>query len=138
MATSVHNKKRLTQGEKGDLKIITEAIDRYHDCDISCSETYKESVDDIKFSIGEQWPADITKDRVGRPCLVENRLAGMVHQISNDQRQNRPMMKVSPVDDVSDPDVAEVINGLLRHIQYESDSETAFDTAFDLSVRGGI
>jgi hypothetical protein len=42
------------------------------------------------------------------------------------------------VDDLTDVDTAEVINGLLRHIQNKSDSETAFDTAFECAVRGGI
>jgi hypothetical protein len=130
--------KRRSKEQKADDKILDLALNRYANCEISCSEVYKDASDDIDFSIGNQWASNTTSDRKDRPCLVENRLAGMIHQVANDNRQNRPMMKVVPVDDTNDPDVAEVINGLLRHIQYQSDSETAFDTAFDNAVRGGI
>jgi hypothetical protein len=127
-------KKELT----GDDKILQEAIERYADCQPTCEEIYRDAVDDIEFSSGKQWSDDVTKDRNDRPCLTENRLAASVHQVCNSQRQNRPQIKVSAVDDTTDPDTAEVINGLLRHIQYNSDSETAFDTAFENAVRGGI
>jgi predicted NBD/HSP70 family sugar kinase len=121
-----------------DEKILETAVKRYHDCETPCSEIYRDALADIEFSAGEQWEGDMVKDREGRPCLVENRLSGMIHQVCNEQRQNRPMMRVTPVDDTTDPTTAEVINGLLRHIQYSSSSETAVDTAFDNAVRGGI
>lgn len=130
--------KRRSKEQKTDDKILDLALKRYAACEVSCSEVYKDAGEDIEFSMGDQWASNTTADRKDRPCLVENRLAGMIHQVCNDNRQNRPMMKVSPVDDTSDPDVAEVINGLLRHIQYQSDSEIAYDTAFDNAVRGGI
>ena len=135
---NVYTKKRLTKDEKADREILDLALERYQECDGVCSEIYKTAIEDIKFSIGEQWEANSIKDRQDRPALVENRVAGMIHQVCNDQRQNRSMIKVTPRDDASDPDTADIINDLLRYIQYNSDSETAFDTAFESAVRGGI
>jgi hypothetical protein len=135
---NIYTKKRLTKEEKADKDILTTALERYQECDPVCQEIYREAIDDIKFSIGDQWEARTLQDRQDRPSLVENRVSGMIHQVCNDQRQNRSMIKVTPRDDNGDPETSEIINGLLRYIQYHSDSETAVDTAFENAVRGGI
>jgi hypothetical protein len=132
------NKKRLTPDEKSDKEVLTKALERYEICSKVCQDIYKDAIEDIKFSAGEQWDRNTTQDRRDRPCLVENRLNGQIHQVCNDQRQHRPMFRVSPRDEQTDPNTAEVIGGLLRYIQYSSDSETAFDTANNNQVRGGI
>lgn len=135
---NIYTKKRLSKEERADKDVLDLALERYHECEPICNEIYKEAIDDIKFSIGEQWDTNAIKDRQDRPSLVENRVAGMIHQVCNDQRQNRSMIKTTPRDEIADPDTSEIINGLLRYIQYNSDSETAFDTAFENAVRGGI
>lgn len=135
---SVYNKKRLTASEKAEKEILDEAAKRYEVCSQVCEEIYRDAVDDIKFSIGEQWDPNAIKDRYDRPCLVENRLDGMIHQVINEMRQNRPMLNTTPRDNVADEDTSEVISGILRYIQYNSDSESAFDTAREHQVRGGI
>lgn len=135
---NVHTKKRLSPKERQERDILTTALERYEICSLVCDEIYKDAVDDIRFSTGDQWDANSIKDRSDRPCLVENRIEGMVHRITNDLKQNMPMIKVIPRDDVTDPNTAEVINGILRYIQYNSDSETAWDTAVSHQVRGGI
>jgi hypothetical protein len=135
---NIMSKKRLTPEERSDKDILTLALERYEDCQPVCEEVYRQAVDDIKFSVGQQWASNETNDRKDRPCLVENRCAGLVHQVTNEQRQQRPQITVRPRDESTDPDTAEIINGLLRFIQYDSDSETALDTASSNQVRGGI
>ena len=134
---NIYNKKRLTPAEKADKEIIDLALKRYQECDPICQEIYRKAVEDIKFSIGEQWDEQAKRGRQDRPCLVENRILNTIHQVCNNQRQNRPMIKVSPKRD-TDETTAEVYNGLLRHIQSESDAESAFDTAFEDAVRGSV
>jgi hypothetical protein len=104
------------------------------------SEIRKEALEDLRFSTGEQWPADVKKSREldRRPCLTINRLPNSIHQLTNDQRQNRPSVKVSPVDDKADIEVAKILQGIIRHIEYASDADTAYDTAFDSAVRAGF
>ena len=41
-----------------------------------------------------------------RPCLTVNRLPQFVRQVTNDQRQNRPSIKIRPADDNADPETA--------------------------------
>ena len=61
----------------------------------------------------------------GRPTLTINRLPAFIRQVVNDARQNKPGMLVHPVGDGADPATAEVLNGLIRHIEQSSDAEVA-------------
>lgn len=96
--------------------------------------------DDLLFVSGEQWPLQIKNDREKeqRPCLVINRLPQFVQQITNDQRQNRQSLKVHPIDSLADIETAKIIQGIHRHIENNSNAETAYDTAFESAVRGGF
>jgi len=104
------------------------------------AEIRKEALDDLKFSAGEQWPEDVKRAREQdrRPCITINRLPQFIRQITNDQRQNRPSIKVSPVDDKADLETAKIYQGLIRHIEYASNADTAYDTAFDSAVRASF
>jgi hypothetical protein len=72
-----------------------------------------------------------------RPCLTINKLPQHVRQVTNDQRQNRPSGKVIPADDRADPQVAEIYDGVVRHIEYMSDADVAYDTACENQVTFG-
>ena len=82
------------------------------------SENRKSGLDDRLFKIGQQWPTEIMAQRNldKRPCLTVNKLPTFVHQIVNDQRQNRPSINISPVGDRGDPEVAKMYRGLVRFI----------------------
>jgi len=107
-------------------------------------------LDDLRFMAGSadnnyQWPSDVLTSRASsqgmtinaRPCLTINKLPQHVRQVTNDQRQNRPTGKVIPSDDMADIEVAEVFNGMVRHIEYASDADVAYDTACDNQVTYG-
>lgn len=94
------------------------------------------ALEDIKFENGDQWLK--SEDRAGRPCPVVNKVAGTVKQIVGDARQNRPRIKVRPVDSFADPKVAELYTGLIRNIENLSDADSAYDTGIEQAVRGGI
>jgi hypothetical protein len=88
---------------------------------------------------GEQWPETVKQQRDidQRPCLVVNRLPQFLRQVTNEQRQNRPSIQVNPVDDGGDVDTAEVLQGLLRHIELDSNASAAYDTAFESAATMG-
>jgi hypothetical protein len=114
------------------------------------SESRENELDDLRFSAGSpdnrwQWPADVLSTRGSvqgqtlnaRPCLTINKLPQHIKQVTNDQRQNRPAGKVIPADDKADIDVAEIFDGLVRHIEYISDADVAYDTACENQVTYG-
>ena len=111
------------------------------------SESREDELDDFRFMAGSpdnqwQWPADVLATRGSvqgqtinaRPCLTINKLPQHVRQVTNEQRQNRPSPKVIPADDNADVAVAEVFDGIIRHIEYMSDADVAYDTACDNQV----
>lgn len=114
------------------------------------SDSREDELDDLKFRAASpdnqwQWPADVLNTRGtsngstinARPCLTINKLPQHVLQVTNDQRQNRPSGKVIPVDDKADIKVAEIYDGIVRHIEYISDADVAYDTACDNQVTFG-
>jgi hypothetical protein len=114
------------------------------------AESREDEIDDLRFYAGSpdnhwQWPADVLATRGAvqgqtinaRPCLTINKLPQHVRQVTNDQRQNRPGAKVIPVDDNADVEVADIFNGMIRHIEYISDADVAYDTACENQVSYG-
>ena len=98
------------------------------------------ALEDLKFArLGEQWPEQIKRQREleNRPCLTINRMPAFIRQVVNDARQNRPQIKVKPVDDFSDIETAQVIEGTIRNIEYVSKADVAYDTAVEHAASMG-
>lgn len=111
------------------------------------STSRENELNDLKFFAGDpdnqfQWPADVLGTRGSvqgqtlnaRPCLTINKLPQHVRQVTNEQRQNRPSGKVIPADDIGDVEMAAIFDGMVRHIEYMSDADVAYDTACDNQV----
>ena len=135
---------------KSDSDILTVARSRLDMAVASLAESREDEMDDLRFYAGSpdnhwQWPADVLATRGAvqgqtinaRPTLTINKLPQHVRQVTNDMRQNRPGAKVIPVDDNADVQVAEVYNGMIRHIEYISDADVAYDTACENQVAYG-
>ena len=122
-----------------DDKLIEEARKRFARCVEAESANRKNWIDDVDFYAGKQWPDEVKRGREmdNRPCLMVNRLPLFVRQVTNDQRQNRPSIKVAPVDDTADVETAEIMQGLIRHIERNSNADQAYDNAFFYAVVGG-
>lgn len=124
-----------------DQDILKDALEDFDQCVDAEAENRAEALDDLRFArMGEQWPNAVKRQREqeGRPCLTVNRLPGYIRQVVNDARQNKPSVKVKPVDDTADVHTAEVLNGLFRNIEYISNADVAYDTAIDFAVSCGF
>lgn len=131
------------RGKKRDhRKLLERARKRFDQSASAEADNRKDALDDLKFYSGgmNQWPSDVVKDRTlnQRPCLTINKLPTFVKQVTNDIRQNRPAINVSPVGDKSDPEVAKMYAGLIRFIERESSADIAYDTASESAVRCGF
>ena len=135
---------------KRDEDLLATARSRLNLAISAYSESREDELDDLRFFAGSpdnhwQWPADVLATRGAvqgqtinaRPCLTINKLPQHVKQVTNDQRQNRPAGKVIPADDKADPEVAEIFDGIVRHIEYISDADVAYDTACENQVAYG-
>jgi hypothetical protein len=139
------------QGDPADHKdTLDEMRSRYTMAIAAFSDSREDELDDLRFMAGSpdnqwQWPADVLATRGAvqgqtinvRPCLTINKLPQHVRQVTNEQRQNRPSGKVIPADDKADVEVAAIYDGMVRHIEYMSDADVAYDTACENQVTYG-
>ena len=95
---------------------------------------------DLLMVWGEQWDDKIKTERDidDRPYLTINKLRKYVKKLVNDQRQNKPSIKVRPVDDKGDKEMARIIEDLIRSIEYQSVAGVAYTTAFDHAASSGF
>ena len=126
-------------GDDYEEGVIEEAKAFLRFCSDNDSNNRVEALDDLKFAGGDQWPVEVQNSRLleSRPYLTINKIDAYCHQIANQQRQQRPRMKAHGMNNESDEKVAEVVTGILRHIENQSDADAAYDNAFDFAVRMG-
>ena len=115
---------------------ITTAMNHYKTINNAESQLRQRMKDDAVFARdpdNAQWDPEIKKTRQtdGRPCLTINRLPQFIRQVTNQERASKPAIQVSPVDNASDRDTAEVFEGLIRRIEANSDADVAYFQAAD-------
>lgn len=124
-------------------RVILEARERYDYAKEAWGEIYKAVRDDLNFSDPtnpEQWPEQVRREReqAKRPCMTFDQLSQFARQVVNTARRNKPAIKYIPVDDGSDPELAEVLQGLARQTEYASRADVAYIQALDHATRGGL
>lgn len=133
--------------DRSDSDLLETARKRFDYCIDAKAREREFQREDQKFFAGSpdngwQWPDKVLSLRQNdpngaRPCLTINKIPQHVRHVTNEQRQNRPTIKVLPMDSKADKDVAEMLNGVIRHIEYQSDADTAYDTASQDQVVSG-
>jgi hypothetical protein len=133
------SKKEREKRMEEDAKILARMRKRFDRCIQAEGDNRKNGLEDLKFMNGEQWPADVAAQRNTdkRPCLTFNKLPTFVHQVTNDLRENRPSIQVSPVGEQTDVEASKIYGGLIRAIERDSRADIAYDTAgFNAVVNG--
>lgn len=120
-------------------KFLTEARSRFDLCVDAESDNRDLALEDLYFRNGDQWPDKIKRQREldGQPCLTLNRIPAFIRQVINDIRQIRPSVKFRPVDSQSDPETAEMLNGMFKAIEQSCNAEIAYDWAAEYAVTMG-
>jgi hypothetical protein len=125
---------------RDDEKILQEAQDRFariQDDDKDNRDNYREDFH-FTYTPGKQWDDETRAKRTQwkESCLEFNQLKQFVHQVVNDQRQNRPGIRVHPGDGKASKEVAEIYQGLIRGIEYQSKAEAVYDNGYQQAVVG--
>jgi len=118
---------------------IQEAIDFLKFANDADTMNRQEALDDLKFGAGDQWPVELQNSRnlESRPIIVVNKVDNYCRQVSNQQRQQRPRIKVHATNTHEDMVDAQTISGIIRHIEVNSNADHAYDNAFEYAVRMG-
>lgn len=108
-------------------------------CNEADSNNRSEALEDLKFAAGDQWPVEIQNSRTleARPCLTINKIDPYCRQVINNIRQQRPRIKAHGMNNEADAKLAQIITGITRHIEVQSDADQAYDNATDYAVRMG-
>lgn len=129
--------------ENPDAALLKRSRDALRERIDAESDERKKMLDDMKFCTLDQWDSRIRAARESdpngaRPCLTVDKINQYVVQVTNDMRQNRPSIKVRPVDDWADVKTAKVLQGLVRHIEDQSNAGVAYETAGESAVKVGL
>ena len=121
-------------------KILDEARKRYERGSKFWEENFRNALDDLNFNVGNHWSTRdaAERDSAGRPMITVPLTPTLVHQVTNEIRQNRPAINISPDSDLADAKAAEIYKGWMRAIEHDTDAETAFDTGSDSQVTAGF
>ncbi len=123
-----------------DWKLASEAEDEQRKAIVAAKE----------FRAGNQWASALKISREGgaaisgqpaqppRPCLVVDRLAQPVRQVSNIIKNADFGFDVLPNGGGSDTDTAEIFKGYMRRVMNESRGESPVEWAADQAIEGGI
>lgn len=132
---------------KDDPNIIAQAKRRFAVCEERERDTRALAIEDIKFARGDadngwQWAKEESQRRtagaLARPMLTINKVRQHNLQIINDMKQNTPSAKVIPAGGETTYEAAQVMNGIIRHIEYQSDAKAQYENAYEDAVEGGI
>lgn len=129
----------VTDDDKADIH--AQALADFKRCQDAEARNRNDARELIRFvNLSEQWPDDVrrARERDGRPCLTVNKVKKLVRQVCNEARQNKPSIKIKPVDYRSDNATADILSGIIRNIEYISNADAAYDTAIEHAATGGV
>ena len=129
-----------SDADEDGLDIIQQAKAFLDLCEEATSENRALAMEDVRFRDGDQWPPELIASRriEKRPRLTINKTDAYCTQVENQQRQQRPRIKVDPTGSEATVKVAQVVQGLIRHIENNrGGGDLAYDTAFSQAITGG-
>lgn len=118
---------------------------RFKECQEWESTFRQRFKDDIRFNFAdsdnqEQWDAKVraTRQIAGQPMVTINKTHTHWLHVVNQSKENKPQVQVSPTGDESTYESAQILEQIIRRIEYISDAQTAYDRATEFQVAGGI
>lgn len=121
-------------------KLLKLARDRMGEAVDADQENRLEQMDDLEKLVGDQWPNEIRTEREAdqKPCLTINRLPQFVRQVTGDIRRMNPAINITPADGLATKETAEIIEGLVRHIEYRSDASSVYEQSAESAAACSI
>lgn len=133
--------RRTKAGDTYD-SVLVEARKRREYSEEMDGENRAAQREDIRFVYkkGAQWAEEDRKwrkDVEQAPTMEFNQLPQFVNQVINDQRQQRPGIRLYPEGDGATEELAKTRQAIIRGIENASRAEAVYDSAFGDAVAGG-
>ena len=115
-----------------DDLLLEEIRDRFDYASKEWQETRDEAQTDMRYVSGNPWAEKDRKARVdaGRPCLSLDELGQYFNQVINDVRANPRAPVFAPTGMGANEESAKFYGDKMREIDYRSQSQIAYTTAF--------
>src|SRR4029077_2003682 len=122
-----------------EAELYEEARDRLAIAVDAESDNRSKAKYDLQFREGlNHWDQEgVTSASMEVPELTINLTDALVHRVVNNMKQQRPRGKCHPVGEGAQIEVADVINGIGRHVEYRSEASVAYDMGGDAAVTMG-
>lgn len=95
----------------------------------------------VRFSLlGEQWTESEKSKRsaTGRTVVTNNKLAANIRYVVNNFKSNPPSIKIHPQGSNANKNTAEILDGIIKYVQYKSDASEAYSHALQSILAGGM
>lgn len=123
-----------------DDDIIHEARERV-DAAMSADLINREEAEtDLRFAAGDHWDEDDRRERelAKKPVITINAMSQFVRQVTGQIRDLNPAIRVMPADGSATKEIAEINEGLIRHIEYQCDAADVYEGAAESAAQCGI
>jgi hypothetical protein len=124
-----------------DIKFHATIMDTYNDTLEVWSNIREEYERCVRFSLyGEQWSeSDISKRASsGRSIITNNKLSTNIRYVVNNFKSNPPSIKIHPKGSNANKNTAEILDGIVKYIQYNSDATESYANALQSICAGGL
>lgn len=120
-------------------EIWQEAKDRLKISNEAETDNHKRAKHAMLFREGDQWDHTVTTTTsADEPELTINLTDAFVRRVVNNMKQQRPRGKCHPVGEGADIEIAEILNGIGRHIETRSEASVAYDLAGERAIDAGV
>jgi Phage P22-like portal protein len=115
--------------EDSDKDLLKLARRRFIEAQENWEEIRREAVEDQKFYGGVQYDEQIARAaraKGGAPQIQINQLKNFVQQVENNIRQQNISLTVHATDEEGSEENAEILQGIIRHIEHISNAKQAY------------
>lgn len=122
-----------------NAEIHEQALRDFDRVQLSCRDERYQCLSDRRFVdiAGAMWEGPYGLQYSNRPRMEVNKLALAVQRVISEYRNNRMTVYFEPVDGTKDP-ISDVIEGMYRADEYDSQAQEARDNAFEEACKGGF
>ena len=125
---------------EADEKLLKQIRDDYRYFLDYWREIREEYATDMQFVSGDPWTPEARAERedAHRPIISPDEISQYVNQAINNLRQNKRAIKVNPKGEGSKQEAADARSAIIRSIEYQSNAQAAYTTAFEGAINGGF
>ena len=127
-------KKRKTHDD-----LLLRIRERFQQATDAWADIRKAGAEDMRHVAGNPWPSDDKSKRraAGRPALALDELGQYFNQVINDVRANPRGVKFAATGNGANDESAKFYSEKMREIEYRSNAQVAYTTAFENAVQRG-